>query len=90
MPEASDVVRLKERAEKDARKAAEAGGALKEILRTLKHKHGVDSLKDAEKLLKRLEKEAVQAERDFTSALEKYEREYENVLPPTRAETETD
>jgi len=83
MAEASDVLRLKERAEKDSRRAAEAQGALKETLRTLKHKYGVDSVKDVKKLLDKLEREDRQSGEEFDKAVQKYEREYRNALAGT-------
>jgi hypothetical protein len=88
MPEASDVLKLKERAERDSRKAAEAQGALKEVLRTLKNKYGVESVKDANKLLDRLDRESKSTGVEFDKAVEKYEREYRDALAETGTETE--
>ena len=88
MPEISELLRLKERAERDSRKASEAQGALKEVLRTLKNKYGVESVKESKKLLERMEKEAEQTGAEFAKAVQRYEREYRDALGQTRQEGE--
>lgn len=88
MPEASEVLRLRERAEKDSRRASEAQGALKEVLRTIKSKYGVDSVKDLRKLLDELEKGVVSSGDEFGKAVQKYEREYRDALTKAGSETQ--
>ena len=72
--------RLKTKAERLQREADRAEGALEQLMYRLESEHGVNTLADAEKLLKRREREAAKAESEFGDALEAFEGQWGEVL----------
>lgn len=73
----AEVSRLKKQADADARRAAEAEGAYKEVMRRLEVEYGVKTIEDAEKKLKSLENDVKKAEGVFNKALESFHRDYD-------------
>jgi hypothetical protein len=74
--EADEFIRLKRKAESLQRQAAEAQGALKQLLAGLKERYGVDSLEAGAKLLKRKERLQKEAEERRDEALRTFREKY--------------
>ena len=71
---------LKQKAEDAQREADKAQGALDQLKERLKKEFQCCSLKDAESLLRNLEKEEKEAEREFDKALAEFEDKFGSVL----------
>lgn len=67
---------LKARAEAEQSRADRAAGALEQTLRQIQKEFGCDSLKAAEKELKRLEREEASAAACYEDELERVRKEY--------------
>ena len=71
---------LKQKAEDAQREADKAQGALDQLKERLKKEFQCNSLKDAETLLRKLEKEEKEAEREFDKSLAEFEDKFGSVL----------
>jgi len=68
---------LKKRVDDSRQEASRAEGALSQLKKDLKDQFGVGSLKDADKLLKKMEADLEKAEGVFDKALAEFEKEWE-------------
>lgn len=75
-----DLEELKARSERMRREADKAAGALEQTKKQLKEEFGVDTVEDAEKLLKKLEREEEDAREKFEEAHTKFMKEWGDVL----------
>jgi len=71
---------LKSQVDKYQREADRAEGALAQLMERLESEHSCKTLKQAEKKVERLKKEANQAEEEFTIALAEFEKKWDHVL----------
>jgi hypothetical protein len=71
---------LKSRVAQLRRKADKASGVLSEQMKRLKKEFGCNSLEEAEKLLKKLEREQEAELRELEKHIEAFEKEYLDVL----------
>lgn len=58
----------------------EAAGALQQLLKELKNEFGVGSIKEAEKLLARLEKEGEKESREYQRKVDAFQKKWGNIL----------
>lgn len=70
----SDFENLKSRVDTARRNADRAAGAYAELKKQLQKEFGCDSTRAAHSLLKRLEAQTDEREREFTAALEEFEK----------------
>jgi len=68
---------LKRRVESAQQKADQADGAQKEIMKQLKREFGCDTLAEAKKKLKQLEKQELVSKKAFDDALAEFEEKWE-------------
>ena len=78
------VVELREHLENVERDKARLGGMAEQILQRLREEHGCSSLKDAEKKLARLDREAAKLAEEFEQAMEKFQAEWGDNLEEER------
>jgi hypothetical protein len=71
---------LKRKIEVYQRKADKAAGALQELMKRLKDDFGCTSLKEAEKLLERMQSDHKRDSRQFEKDLQEFEEEYGDAL----------
>ena len=71
---------LKDKVDQAQRQADKAAGALDQLMQQLKKEFDCDSLEEAEKLKTKLQKEEVKKEKEFTDALEEFERQWGDKL----------
>lgn len=71
-----DFHKIVARVKEEQRKKAQAEGALTQILKRIKEEFGCKSLKDARRLLNRLEREEIQLAKEFTDALDEFKRKF--------------
>ena len=72
----SEFLALKKETEQLTQRKARLEGAEQEHLKTLKEDFGTADLKEAKKLLAKLEKEAAEAEREFKRELKAYQEKW--------------
>lgn len=70
---------LKMKVEHARREADKAEGSLEELMRQLQKEFGCKSIKEAKKLLARLEKEEKEKEDEFNEALEEFEEQFDGI-----------
>ncbi len=75
-----DLLKLRKQTESLRQQADRAEGAKVQILRELKDKYKVQSLKEAKKLLSELEKEEAAAEKEFQRELSTFEKTWKDKL----------
>lgn len=83
MDDLEKFTRLKAKVASMAREADKARGALDRIMEQLNEEFGCSSVKQAEKLLAKLEREREEAERTARRALKKFEEEWGGFLERT-------
>jgi len=71
-----EYMALKRETEQLAQRKARLEGAEQEHLKTLKEDFGVTDLKEAKKLLAKLEREAEESEREFKKELKAYQEKW--------------
>ena len=69
-------VRLKKQVENAQQKVSQAEGALGEIMKQLKKEFGCDTLKEAKRKLKQLEKQKTSSKQESDDAIEKFEEDW--------------
>lgn len=72
----AEFLSLKKETEQMTQRKARLEGAEQEHLKTLKEDFGVADLKEAKKLLAKLDKEAAEAEREFVKELKAYREKW--------------
>ena len=80
MSRLKDLEKLKRKADDLRQQRDRAQGRLEETEKRLKEEFEVDSLKDAEKLLEKLEKEETVAKEKFDDAMEDFEEKWGDKL----------
>ena len=71
---------LKRRVETAQQQVSKAEGALGEVMKQLKKEFGCDTLKEAKKKLKQLEKQKVSSKENRDAAREKFEEDWSDEL----------
>lgn len=71
---------LKERVETAQQQVSKAEGALGEIMKQLKKEFGCNTLKEAKRKLKHLEKQKALSKEEFDTAVEKFEEDWPEEL----------
>lgn len=72
--------RLKKKADKLKQEADEAAGAFNQIMQDLRKEYKVNSLEDAKKLLKKMEKEEARLQKEFDEAMADFEEKWNEKL----------
>jgi len=75
-----EYVQLKKRVDQAKQKADKAVGALEQIMKQLKKNFGCNSLQEAEKKSKSLQKQAITSKKEFDEALEEFEEKWYDEL----------
>jgi len=70
-------LQLKKKVELLQQKADQAEGALGEVMKQLKRDFGCSTLVEAKKKLKQLEKQEASSQKEFDSAVKKFEEDWE-------------
>ncbi len=82
MANLADLTELKRKVEKYKKESDRAAGALDAAMKQLKKEFGCDTLQEAKRELKRLEKEEADAKQGYERLLAEFEKEWGDALAP--------
>ena len=80
MAKIDKYLKLKRQVEEAQQKASQAEGALGEVMNQLKKEFNCNTLAEAKKKLKQLEKDEQQSEEEFEAAVEKFKDDWSEEL----------
>lgn len=80
MASLNDLTALREKVERLQRNADKAQGALDQTMKALSEEFGCDTVEDAQRKLKRLERDEASAKEDFETALKKFNTDWKDEL----------
>lgn len=76
----NDYLKLKKKVDELRREADEAAGARNQIMKELKKTYGVETIDEAKRLLRKLEKKEKRLQREFDEALSEFEEKWKDKL----------